>query len=67
MEKSTRQRLHDLKTVHTNFKTVMMLLQTGYPLDDEAAKPVLAQLQKAVEMLKEEIGMLEGEWNKERH
>lgn len=57
-----RTRIHDLKTVHYDFQTVLRLLNSGYRFDDEDAPPVLAQLEKALKMLNTEIDRLKSEW-----
>ncbi len=59
---TTQERLHDLKTVHHDFKIVSELLKDGYRFDDEDGVKVFAQLDKAVAMLNEEIKRLTTEW-----
>ncbi len=59
---TTQERLHDLKTVHHDFKIVSELLKDGYRFDDEDGVKVFAQLDKAVAMLNEEIKRLTAEW-----
>jgi hypothetical protein len=56
------QRLHDLRTTQADFKAVLKLLRSGYRFDDADAPAVLAQLEKALGHLNDEIRRLEGEW-----
>lgn len=56
------QRLHDLRAVHSNFKSVLGLLKSGYRFDDADAPAALAQLDQAVNSLLREIQVLESEW-----
>ena len=56
------QRLHDLRAVHSNFKSVVELLKSGYRFDDADAPPALAQLEKSVFQLGREAELLEKEW-----
>ncbi len=50
-----QQRLHDLNAVHTDFKSVVILLKSGYKFDDENAPDVIKQLEHALSLLKYEI------------
>ena len=56
------QRLHDLHTVRTDFKSVLRLLEAGYRFDDNAAPAAFEQLREALKLLEKEIRMLETEW-----
>jgi hypothetical protein len=55
------QRLHDLNAVHTDFKSVIILLKSGYRFDDENAPDVVKQLEHALSLLKFEIERQEKE------
>ena len=59
---TTQERLHDLKTVHHDFRIVSDLLKDGYRFDDEDGVKVFAQLDKAVAILDREIQRLAKEW-----
>lgn len=64
--RSKNQRLHDLKTVQIDFKAVLTLIETGFKFEEAQELPALiAQLEKALKMLKSEIGLLEKEWAKD--
>lgn len=56
------QRLHDLRGIHADFKSVLRLLESGYRFDDEDAPAALVQLKKAVAHFDEELKRLEQEW-----
>jgi hypothetical protein len=56
-------RLHELRTVHADFKATLGLLRSGYRFDDDEAPAALAQLQKAVNLLEAEISRLRAEWS----
>lgn len=60
--KTRLDRLHELKTAHTDFQIVARLADEGYRFDDTDAPAVLEQLRKAVRLLGEEIERLEAEW-----
>ena len=59
--KSKLERLHDLKTVHTDFSFILQLLNSGHPfrLEEEETQAVLNQLKIAVGLLKVEIQIFE--------
>lgn len=59
---SHSQRLHDLKGIQADFKALLRLVRSGYRFDDEDAAPALAQLEKALSRLDDEIRRLEREW-----
>lgn len=52
-------RLHRLKTIHTDFRIVLNLIRTGYKFDDEEAPLVIQQLEKGLDILNSEIALLE--------
>ena len=59
----TAQRLHDLRAVHSDFKSVLSaLLKGGYRFDDSDAPAALAQLERAVARFGDELRVLEKEW-----
>lgn len=60
------QRLHDLKGVHADFKSILRLLRSGYRFDDDEAPGVLVQLEKAVTLFEQEIRTLEREWSRRK-
>lgn len=59
---SYTQRLHDLRAVQANFKSILELLKSGYRFDDADAAPALAQLEKAIANLDRETDLLAREW-----
>jgi hypothetical protein len=65
-QNSYDQRLHDLRAIYANFKTVMELLRTGYRFDDADAPAAMNQLTKALGLLEVEIRTLEAEWKADR-
>ena len=60
-EKPKLERLHDLKTVYSDFKSILHLVKTGYCFDDEHDPAALTQLEKALNLLKTEIQIFETE------
>ena len=61
LKKSGDERLHDLKTVYSDFKALVHLLSSGYRFDGEHGALALTQLEKALGMLNEEILIQEQE------
>ncbi len=57
-KKLTTDRLHDLKSVYTDFRIVVSLLKSGYKFDDNEAPALFEQIEKALEILKAEINFL---------
>lgn len=55
MLQSSDLRLHDLKSVYTDFAIVFQLIKGGYRFDDENGPLVLERLEKAIQTLKREI------------
>jgi hypothetical protein len=53
-------RLHELKSVYTDFKIISNLIQSGYRFDDKDAPSLIQQLEKALQMFKTEIDFLAG-------
>jgi hypothetical protein len=51
--------LHDLKSVYTDFKIILNLVQSGYRFDDEDAPTILRQLEKTLVSFKSELDEIE--------
>lgn len=54
-QKSNAARLHDLKSVYTDFKIVLSLLKAGYKFDDDEAPELFTQIEKSLAILATEI------------
>ena len=59
MPKSNPHRVHDLNTVYLDFKIVLDLIKSGYRFDDNNTEAVVEQMNKALNLLREEIKNLE--------
>lgn len=59
MSDSNPNQIHNLKTVYTDFKIILGLIQSGYQFDDSDAPALIQQLEKALKILKDEIRKIE--------
>jgi hypothetical protein len=59
MAPSDSNQLHDLGTIHLDFKIILNLIKSGYRFDDSDAPAVIQQLEHALELLKNHINELE--------
>ena len=62
-EKDELERLHDLKTIYSDFRSALLLIKSGYRFNDENGTAALGQLEKALNLLKNEIDCTEQKVN----
>lgn len=60
--KETDKRLHDLKSVHSNFKQVLQLLRSEHNFSEEERAEVLKELDNSLKTFSNEIQELEENW-----
>ena len=60
--KETDKRLHDLKSIHSNFKQVLNLLSSGHNFNAEERAEVLKELDNSLNTFLNEIHSLEDDW-----
>lgn len=66
MDFSKSHQIHDLREAYNDFRMIIKLIQGGYRFDDDDAKNVIAQMEKALDRFHHHILDLEKDRNSQK-